>query len=83
MSFGIKGVFDLDWSPRGDFLLTCSDDQTTRLFGPWLRDQSQAKRTWHEVARPQVRVSGLDCGGMHTCVHICMHVRKHVSRAVM
>ncbi len=44
------------WEPCGEYLLSCSDDQTTRLHArPMLRggqeiDESTA--TWHEVARP-------------------------------
>jgi elongator complex protein 2 len=41
-------VTDLDTSSRG-YVVTCSDDQTTRLWAKWLRND-----TWHEVARPQV-----------------------------
>jgi elongator complex protein 2 len=33
------------WSADGSL------DQTTRMYGEWIRD---GKRSWHEVARPQI-----------------------------
>lgn len=36
------------WEPCGEYLLSCSDDQTTRLHA-----QPHSKARWHEVARPQ------------------------------
>ncbi len=45
------------WEPCGDYLLSCSDDQTTRLHARPLQKFAQAldprTATWHEVARPQ------------------------------
>ncbi len=45
------------WEPCGDYLLSCSDDQTTRLHARPMAKQGQAlsaeAATWHEVARPQ------------------------------
>lgn len=56
LSFGISGhqnkVQDLAWDPTGQYLLTTSLDQTTRLIGQWSRDGSET--TWHEMARPQI-----------------------------
>ncbi|EGD81577.1 hypothetical protein PTSG_02292 [Salpingoeca rosetta] len=54
-----KGVYDLDWSPSGDYLLTCSDDQTTRLFAPW--QHARTTDAWHELGRPQVHGYDLRC----------------------
>ncbi|KFO27399.1 elongator complex protein 2 [Fukomys damarensis] len=54
------GVQDLVWDPEGEFIITVSTDQTTRLFAPWKRkDQSQV--TWHEIARPQIHGYDLKC----------------------
>lgn len=45
------------WEPCGEYLLSCSDDQTTRLHARPLRRQGKpldpSSATWHEVARPQ------------------------------
>lgn len=40
-------VSDIAWSPRGDFLLSCSTDKTTRIF-------AEVDGTFVEWARPQV-----------------------------
>ncbi|XP_049859581.1 elongator complex protein 2 isoform X1 [Schistocerca gregaria] len=52
-------VVDLQWEPRGQFLLTVSTDQTTRLHAPWDRDNKEI--TWHELARPQVHGYDMSC----------------------
>jgi elongator complex protein 2 len=45
-------VESISWSPGNPgYLLSTSHDQTTRLHGPWKRDDEV---TWHEVARPQI-----------------------------
>lgn len=45
------------WEPCGEFLLSCSDDQTTRLHARPMQRQGHpldaSKAAWHEVARPQ------------------------------
>ncbi|SNX86894.1 related to ELP2 - 29 kDa subunit of elongator and elongating RNA polymerase II holoenzyme [Melanopsichium pennsylvanicum] len=45
------------WEPCGEFLLSCSDDQTTRLHARPMRKHGQpldtSEATWHEIARPQ------------------------------
>ncbi|RZB40823.1 elongator complex protein 2 [Asbolus verrucosus] len=45
-------VTDLAWEPQGEFLMTVSSDQTTRIHAPW--SKSGEPVTWHEIARPQV-----------------------------
>ncbi|QRW04945.1 elongator complex protein 2 [Ceratobasidium sp. AG-Ba] len=40
----VKG---LAWSPKGEYIVSTSQDQTTRIHGP-----VGASRTWHELARP-------------------------------
>lgn len=51
----ITGHFDevssLAWEPNGDYLLTVSADQTTRLHAPWRR---KGVETWHELSRPHI-----------------------------
>lgn len=42
-------VTDLDWSSEGDYLVSCSSDQTTRVYGEWKKTG-----TWHEISRAQV-----------------------------
>lgn len=43
-------VRDLAWEPKGEYLMSVSADQTTRIHAPWRHDSE----TWHELARPQV-----------------------------
>lgn len=42
-------ITDLTWEPEGQYFLTCSLDQTTRLHSKWIINNS-----WHEIARPQI-----------------------------
>lgn len=60
------GVQDLMWDPEGEFIITTSTDQTTRLFAPWKKkdqkDRSQV--TWHEIARPQIHGYNIKCLAM-------------------
>ncbi|KAJ3034748.1 Elongator subunit elp2 [Rhizophlyctis rosea] len=61
---GISGHFasveQLVWDPTGQFLLTTSLDQTTRLFAPWRRSNPPVS-SWHECARPQIHGYDLKC----------------------
>ncbi|XP_023297424.2 probable elongator complex protein 2 [Lucilia cuprina] len=43
-------VRDLAWEPQGEYVMSVSADQTTRIHSPWRHDAE----TWHELARPQV-----------------------------
>ncbi|XP_032234030.2 elongator complex protein 2 [Nematostella vectensis] len=53
-------VQDICWEPReGQFLLSVSSDQTTRLHAPWRRSGHQT--TWHEIGRPQVHGYDMQC----------------------
>lgn len=61
-------VVSCTWEPKGEFLYSCSADQTTRIHAPW-KDRNKEvcwkaagiinllaifQITWHEIARPQV-----------------------------
>lgn len=59
-----KEVTDVAWSPNGQYLLSTSLDQTTRLYAPWVYDQDGKKRdvaTWHEFSRPQIHGYDMVC----------------------
>lgn len=53
-----KGVQDIAWEPKGEFLFSASLDQTTRIHATWIRDE---KRSYHEIARPQVHGYDMQC----------------------
>lgn len=56
-------VSDLVWEPQGEYFLTCSVDQTTRLHSYWANAEDGAV-TWHEIARPQIHGYDLKCLAM-------------------
>ncbi|XP_054712715.1 elongator complex protein 2-like [Uloborus diversus] len=60
LSFGghYSSVQDIDWDTDGEYLLSCSLDQTTRLHAPFV---SQNAKKWYEVARPQVHGYDMTC----------------------
>lgn len=43
-----SSVADLDYHPKGYYIISTSDDQTTRVHAPW------GPNRWHEIARPQI-----------------------------
>ncbi|TGJ82275.1 hypothetical protein E0Z10_g6510 [Xylaria hypoxylon] len=51
-----RAVTGIAWAKNGDYLLSTSSDQTTRLHASWER-----KNTWHEMARPQIHGYDLNC----------------------
>lgn len=53
-----KHVADIAWSKNGAFFLSTGSDQTTRMHAAWERD---TKRSWHEMARPQIHGYDLNC----------------------
>ncbi|XP_058066788.1 elongator complex protein 2 [Anopheles bellator] len=57
------GVRDLAWDPAGgEYLISLSDDQTTRIHAPWRRPVEDVEQiTWHEIARPQVHGYDMQC----------------------
>ncbi|XP_046389638.1 probable elongator complex protein 2 [Ischnura elegans] len=54
-----NAVVDIHWEPQGEFLLSVSCDQTTRLHAPWKREDG--KESWHEIARPQIHGHDMSC----------------------
>lgn len=54
----VRSVTGISWSKRGEYLLSTSLDQTTRLHAEWKRDNDL---TWHEMARPQIHGYDLNC----------------------
>jgi elongator complex protein 2 len=59
---GVSGhtmpVMGIAWSREGDYLLSTSSDQTTRLHAKWKRGNHVS---WHELARPQIHGYDLNC----------------------
>uniref|UniRef100_A0A673CNS1 Elongator complex protein 2 n=1 Tax=Sphaeramia orbicularis TaxID=375764 RepID=A0A673CNS1_9TELE len=55
-----NAVQDLSWDPEGEFILSVGADQTTRLFTPWRKHDSQ-QATWHEISRPQIHGYDMQC----------------------
>ncbi|KAK1972778.1 WD domain-containing protein [Colletotrichum sublineola] len=53
-----KTVTGIAWSRDGDYLMSTSSDQTTRLHARWKRG---AARSWHEMSRPQIHGYDLNC----------------------
>ncbi|KAG9232771.1 WD40-repeat-containing domain protein [Amylocarpus encephaloides] len=53
-----QSVTGIAWSKDGDYLLSTSSDQTTRLHAQWKRE---GKASWHEMARPQIHGYDLNC----------------------
>ena len=65
---GVSGatneVTDIAWAPNGEYLLSTSLDQTTRLYAPWIYEADGSKRntaTWHEFSRPQIHGYDMIC----------------------
>lgn len=54
----VKDVTGLAWSKYGDYLLSTSADQTTRLHAEWKEPNGTS---WHEFARPQIHGYDLNC----------------------
>ncbi|KAG0670339.1 Elongator subunit elp2 [Maudiozyma exigua] len=64
ISGATKEVTDIAWAPSGNYLLSTSLDQTTRLYAPWLFDADGRQRdnsTWHEFSRPQIHGYDMIC----------------------
>eukprot|EP01100_Stratorugosa_tubuloviscum_P013666 TRINITY_DN699_c2_g1_i2.p1 TRINITY_DN699_c2_g1~~TRINITY_DN699_c2_g1_i2.p1 ORF type:complete len:503 (-),score=198.51 TRINITY_DN699_c2_g1_i2:132-1640(-) len=52
-------IYDICWHPSGDYLLSVSKDQTSRIFSPWIKENKVV--TWHEIARPQIHGYDMVC----------------------
>ncbi|KZM18505.1 Elongator subunit elp2 [Ascochyta rabiei] len=55
----VREVSGLTWSRHGSYLLSTSQDQTTRLFSEW--KQGESASSWHEFSRPQIHGYDLNC----------------------
>jgi elongator complex protein 2 len=59
---GISGhtqsITGITWSKDGNYLLSTSSDQTTRLHSKWKRE---GQISWHEMSRPQIHGYDLNC----------------------
>ncbi|PIN23701.1 RNA polymerase II elongator complex, subunit ELP2, WD repeat superfamily [Handroanthus impetiginosus] len=55
-------VSDISWAREGEYLLSVSHDQTSRVFSAW-GDESSLENGgfWHEIARPQVHGHDINC----------------------
>lgn len=65
------GVSDLDWDSSKSYLVTTSEDQTTRIFANWKKNGMKIYiifiDTWHEINRPQIH--GYDINSI-CCVNV-------------
>ncbi|KAI0540042.1 WD40-repeat-containing domain protein [Xylaria digitata] len=52
-----RAVTGIAWAKNGDYLLSTSSDQTTRLHASWKHNNN----TWYEMARPQIHGYDLNC----------------------
>ncbi|KAG6012379.1 hypothetical protein E4U43_007822 [Claviceps pusilla] len=55
-----KAVTGVAWSKSGNYLLSTSSDQTSRLHTKWTA-AGDAAGTWHEMSRPQIHGYDLNC----------------------
>ncbi|KAL4128324.1 hypothetical protein PRIC2_007313 [Phytophthora ramorum] len=72
-------VTDLSWSPRGDYLVSVSLDQTARVLAPSKLSKSKSKSTtgWYEISRAQVHGYDINCA----CFVLGTHHDQFVSGA--
>ncbi|KAJ7943101.1 elongator complex protein 2 [Quillaja saponaria] len=52
-------VTDIGWSRSGNYILSASHDQTTRIYAPW--NTYVYGDSWHEIARPQIHGHDINC----------------------
>ncbi|CAI4210392.1 unnamed protein product [Parascedosporium putredinis] len=53
-------ITGISWSKNGEYLLSTSSDQTTRLHAAWTAG-GERHPTWHEMSRPQIHGYDLNC----------------------
>lgn len=58
ISGSTQSITGIAWSRDGNYLLSTSSDQTTRLHSKWRREEHTS---WHEMARPQIHGYDLNC----------------------
>ncbi|CAM9004120.1 unnamed protein product [Rhodiola kirilowii] len=57
-----SAVTDIEWGRSGEYLLSVSHDQTTRIYAPWKNVECpKGEPSWHEIARPQVHGHDIHC----------------------
>lgn len=55
-------VSDIAWARQGEFILSGSHDQTSRIYAPWPNKScSENEDNWHEIARPQIHGHDINC----------------------
>jgi elongator complex protein 2 len=55
-------VVDISWNPTFEYLVSVSEDQTSRCFAEWKRtNEDNRENTWHEISRPLLHGHDLSC----------------------
>ncbi|XVF02220.1 hypothetical protein REPUB_Repub04eG0156800 [Reevesia pubescens] len=58
-------VTDVAWARCGEYMLSVSHDQTTRIFAPWRNQGPHSDGDfWNEIARPQVHGHDINCAAI-------------------
>ncbi|CAL0316407.1 unnamed protein product [Lupinus luteus] len=57
-----SSVTDIAWARSGDYIMSVSHDQTSRIYAPWKVEASlKDGEFWHELARPQIHGHDINC----------------------
>ncbi|CAL5209984.1 unnamed protein product [Lathyrus oleraceus] len=55
-------VTDIAWGRSGDYIISASHDQTTRIYAPWkVEAPHKDGELWYEISRPQVHGHDINC----------------------